>query len=303
MNFFDIQVNGYAGVDFNQDGLSRIDLLHACGRLRRDGTGSILATIITDQSDAMARRIETLARLKTENSLTDEVIAGIHIEGPFLSAREGFRGAHPEDAIRAADVGLMRELLAAGRGQVRLVTLAPEQDPSGAAIRFLRDQGVAVSAGHTDATLEELRSAIRHGLSLFTHLGNACPASLPRHDNIIQRALFLRDQLTLCFIADGVHIPTFVLKNYLDLAGLEKSIVTTDAMAAAGLGPGRYKLGRWDIEVGSDRAARAPGGKHLVGSAASLPYVSQKLTGELGLSETQVLALCRDNPRRAIFIP
>lgn len=302
MDYFDIQVNGYGGVDFNQDHLTLPDLLRACEHLRRDGTRSILATIITDSVEKMAARLQTLARLRQAHPVVEEMIAGIHIEGPFLSPVDGFRGAHPLDAIRSADPGLMRELLQAAGGLVRLVTLAPEQDPQGATVRFLREAGVLISAGHTNASLEELRSAIRAGLTMFTHLGNACPAELPRHDNVIQRALHLRDHLTLCFIADGVHIPWFALKNYLDLAGLERTIITTDAMAAAGLGPGLYKLGRWEVEVGEDRAARAPGGKHLVGSAASLPFVSNQLRRNLQFTESQILALCRDNPQRTFSL-
>ena len=101
-----------------------------------------------------------------------------------------------------------------------------------------------MSAGHCNASRDELRAAIDAGLSMFTHLGNGCPRTLDRHDNIIQRALGLRNRLTLCFIGDGVHVPYPALGNYLQLAGIDRAIVVTDAMAAARLRPGSYTLAR-----------------------------------------------------------
>ena len=98
--------------------------------------------------------------------------------------------------------------------------------------RFLARQKVLVSAGHCDPSVDELLAAIDAGLSLFTHLGNGCPTMLPRHDNIIQRVLSSRDRLMITFIADGAHVPLPELKNYLRLAGVDRSIVVTDAISA-----------------------------------------------------------------------
>lgn len=303
MGCFDLQVNGFAGVDFNQDGLSPEALRRACEALRRDGVQQILATIITDRPERMEARLARIVEWRKADPVVGGVIAGFHIEGPFLSPLDGYRGAHPPDAIRRADVGLMRALLAAADGLARVVTLAPEQDEAGEVIRFLAGQGVTVSAGHTDASFSQLQAAVGHGLSLFTHLGNGCPAHLPRHDNIIQRALALRESLWFGLIADGVHIPFFALRNYLRLAGIERCFVVTDAMAAAGLGPGRYRLGRWEVEVGEELAAREPGGAHLLGSALCMSRAAQNLRGELGLSAAAVDDLTWTNPRRALGLP
>lgn len=298
--YIDVQVNGYAGVDFNAESLSLVDVRHACAALRRDGVEMILATVITDDVDVMASRLRRLAQACAEDPEVAGMIAGLHVEGPFISPADGFRGAHPLSAVRPATLEIADRLLEAGGGRIRLVTLAPECDPGLRVTRYLSARGVRVAAGHTDASLDMLRAACDVGLTLFTHLGNGCPVVLPRHDNIVQRALALRDRLWLCFIADGVHVPFFALRNYLDLAGIDRSIVTTDAMAAAGMGSGRFRLGRLEVEVGEDRVSRHPGSNQLAGAAMPLSLAAANLAGPLGLSASQIRKLTTVNPSSAI---
>ncbi|RYG62373.1 N-acetylglucosamine-6-phosphate deacetylase, partial [bacterium] len=248
---FDLQVNGYGGVDFNSNALTSASLESACLQLQQDGVSGCLLTLITDDTGALESRLKRLVSLRESSELVRQMIVGFHIEGPFINETTGFRGTHPLEHIVPAKIDAAKSLLEAGNGLVRLVTLAPERDPGFATTRFLSENGVRIAAGHCDASLEELRGAIDAGLSLFTHLGNGCPLSLDRHDNIIQRALSLRDELWLCFIADGVHVPFFALKNYMDAAGLERCIIVTDAIAPAGLGPGRFSLGQIELEIGA----------------------------------------------------
>lgn len=294
--YVDLQVNGYAGVDFNTDDLAADDLHRACQALRAGGVAAILATVITEDLDVMCRRLARLVQLRAVDPVAAQLIAGIHIEGPFINERDGYRGAHPRDAVRPADVDSMKRLLDAAGGLTRLVTLSPERDPGSRVTRFLAQSGVRISAGHCDPTLDLLRAAIDAGLTLFTHLGNGCPPLLPRHDNVIQRALSLSDRLTLCFIADGIHVPLLALRNYLRSAGIDRCAVVSDAMAAAGLGPGRYRLSRWEVMVGEDQAARSPDGSHLVGAAMPLRAVHRNLREGLGLSEAECRKLMVDTP-------
>jgi N-acetylglucosamine-6-phosphate deacetylase len=296
--YFDLQVNGYGGVDFNQDELSAADLHRACEHLAADGVEGILATIITDHLEAMCRRLARLVSLRAADPLAARLIAGLHVEGPFLNESAGYRGAHPADAICPASTDSAQRLLDAGAGLVRLFTLAPERDDGQRVTRWLARAGVIVSAGHTNASLDELKAAADAGLSLFTHLGNGCPQQMPRHDNIIQRALSLADRIMPCFIADGVHVPFFALGNYLRCAGIDRCIIVTDAMAAAGLGPGHYRLGRWEVAVGEDSAAWAPDHSHLVGSAGTMARSEQNLAAHLGLSAAECAQLLSLNPRR-----
>lgn len=300
---FDLQVNGYGGADFNSDALTPEALHAACARLQSDGVSGILLTLITDELGALERRLARLVAMRERDALAREIIAGFHLEGPFLNEINGFRGTHPREFIVPATVERAQRLLVAGRGLVRLVTLAPERDADFHTTRFLAENGVRVAAGHCDASVEELRGAIDAGLSIFTHLGNGCPLEMNRHDNIVQRALSLRADLWLCFIVDGVHVPFFTLKNYLRAASLERCIVVTDAIAPAGLGPGTYTLGNLKLEIGADMVARAPdsaGGAYLAGSALTMPKAIKHLRQQVGLNKSQIERLTHDNPRRAL---
>jgi N-acetylglucosamine-6-phosphate deacetylase len=300
VNCVDLQINGYAGVDFNQNDLSDADLHRACELLREDNVAGILATIITDEIPQMARRLERLAAIRRQDALVREVIWGIHIEGPFIKGTDGFVGAHPPHSVRPADVDSMKRLLDAADGLTRLVTLAPEHDAGLAVTRYLDRQKVLVAGGHCDPSLDELRAAIDAGLSVFTHLGNGCPVVLNRHDNIIQRVLSLRDQLTICFVADGVHIPPMALANYLQLVGIDRAVAVTDAISAARLGPGRYTIGWQSIDIGEDLIAHAPGSLSLAGSTATMPRLAAVLRNGVGLSETEIHQLISVNPRTVL---
>lgn len=297
--YFDLQVNGYGGVDFNKEGLTAEELHRACARIEADGVGGFLATIITEQVDLMCRRLATLAVLRDADPLAKRLIAGFHIEGPFINETEGYRGAHPQDAIRPAGVDEMNRLLDAAGGLTRLVTLAPERDANLEVTRMLSDQGIVVSAGHCDPTVDQLRAAIDAGVSMFTHLGNGCPMQMHRHDNIVQRALSLAGKLWLCFIADGAHVPFVALGNYLRLAG-DRGLVVSDCTAPAGLGPGRYTLGRWDIVVDDDMVPRAPDRSHFLGSAITMKQSADNLRRSLQVPESAVRRLTYDNPRAAL---
>ena len=300
--FFDLQVNGYAGVDFNGDGVTPDDLHRACECLAADGVEGCLVAVITDAIDAMCRRLSALAAMRLGDPLASRIIAGFHIEGPFLNAADGYRGAHPRDAIKRADRDGMQRLLEAASGLARIVTLAPEQDPGFAVTRLLAREGVIVSAGHTDASIEVLEGAIDAGVTMFTHVGNGCPMLLHRHDNIVQRALSLADRLRVSFIADGAHIPFAALRNYLRLVPLDRCAIVTDCIAPAGLGPGRYTLARWDIVVGDDMVPRSPDGSHFVGSGVTMKQSARNLMEKLNLPENTVRRLTYDNPRAFLNI-
>lgn len=300
MGFFDLQVNGYAGVDFNGGSLDAAEVESMCARLESQGVEGILATVVTESLPLMETRLQRLAGLLRSRPALRRTIRGIHVEGPFINPIAGYRGAHSADAIRPGELGAMQRLLDAAGGFTRLVTLAPECDPGLKVTSMLVDEGIVVSAGHTNASLDELRAAIDAGLTLFTHLGNGCPMAMPRHDNIIQRALSLREKLWLCFIADGAHIPFFALKNYLDLVDLDRTIVVTDAIAAADLGPGSYRFGRWELKIGDDLVAQSPDNSHLVGSTVTMPKSFRNLTEHCGLSSDDARKVLERNPKAAL---
>lgn len=298
--YFDLQINGCYGLDFNQDHIDPDAMHRSCQRLEADGVGGILATFITEKIDNMATRLANIVKLRQRDPLVARMVAGFHIEGPFISPEPGYKGAHPVDAIHPANLDGMKKLLDAAGGLTRLVTLAPEQDENFAVTDYLAKQKITVSAGHTNASLEQLRGAADRGLSMFTHVGNGCPMQMNRHDNIIQRVLSLRERIWLCFICDGAHIPFFALRNYLDLGGIDRCCAVTDAIAPAGLGPGKYTVSRWELVIDEDMVARAPDRSHLVGAAITMPQTAANLVQKVGLTEAQVEQLTVANPRRAI---
>ncbi|WP_199188674.1 MULTISPECIES: N-acetylglucosamine-6-phosphate deacetylase [Pirellulaceae] len=294
--YFDLQINGYFGVDFNQDNISSADLNAACVALERDGVEQVLVTVITDDIGKMASRISRLVKLRNEDSHARSMIAGVHVEGPFISTQAGYVGAHPVYAAKQASWPEMDTLLEAGGGLVRIVTLAPEQDPTQEVTRRLVEEGIVVSAGHTNASLNDLDAAIDAGLSMFTHLGNGCPRMMDRHDNIIQRVLSRSEHLQIGLIADGAHVPFFALKNYLDIIGIDRAFIVSDAISAAGCGPGVYPLGDQEVTVGTDGVPRAEDDSHLVGSATTMQQMADNLQLRLGLTSTEVRRLTYTNP-------
>jgi N-acetylglucosamine-6-phosphate deacetylase len=196
----------------------------------------------------------------------------------------------------------MERLLEAAGGLTRMVTLAPERDPNSMTTRMLADRGIVVSAGHSDASLDQLRTAIDAGLSMYTHLGNGCPLVMHRHDNIIQRVLSLADRMWVCFIADGVHVPFVALKNYLQVIGTNRAIVVTDAIAAAGMGPGVHQLAGQRVVVDDNLATWAEDRSHLVGSAMTMPQAVENLRTKLGYDGSIIAKLTCENPRLALGV-
>jgi N-acetylglucosamine-6-phosphate deacetylase len=298
--YVDLQVNGYADVDFNADELSAERVAAVCQRLRNEGVAAILATVITADIEAMCQRLANICRMRDADPAIADMIWGIHVEGPFLNEQPGYIGAHPAESARPADVDSMKRMLDAAGGLTKMVTLAPERDANGRVTKYLAGQGIRVSAGHCNPSLDELRAAIGAGLSLFTHLGNGCPGTLPRHDNIIQRALSLSDQLMFGFIADGVHVPFVALGNYLKCCGLDRAFIVTDAICGAGLGPGEFTIGSLWVVVDENLATWSADRSHLMGSAGTMRRSEENLRRALGFDERQITQLMSENPRKIL---
>ncbi|MEM7698665.1 MAG: N-acetylglucosamine-6-phosphate deacetylase [Verrucomicrobiota bacterium] len=299
MGYFDLQINGYAGVDFNADLVTDEEISQVCEALRNDGIDRFLITLITDSIERLCQKLARLRALCAADELARSMVAGFHVEGPFINPMPGYVGAHPPERVTPATPQLAERLIEAADGWLRLMTLAPECDAEMKTIAALRQAQVTVSAGHCNPDLETLDQAIESGLSMVTHLGNGCPVELNRHDNFIQRVLSRRDDLWICLIPDGKHIPFYALRNYLDLIGPERWIATTDAIAAAGLGPGTYSLSGFDVIVDAEGYARRPGSPNLAGSTVR----GHDLVGalrECGLSSAVIDLVYRANVATAL---
>ena len=270
----DIQVNGYAGMDFNlpPEQLSLEDVKKACLKMQSRGVVKILPTINTDTIENMITHTRWVSTLRQQDELLSCMIAGFHIEGPFVSPEDGPRGAHPrEHVITPADAPhLLDDLQESSGGLVRLLTLAPELDGALELIEKATKDGIIVALGHLNADPQILDEAVAAGAKLSTHLGNGSHAMLPRLDNYVQRQL-ADDRLAASFIADGHHIPFPTLKNFIRAKTPQRSILITDAIVAADMPVGyTYGVGSRRRRVDPDGAVRLPGTPYLAGSALTL---------------------------------
>ena len=181
--FLDLQVNGFAGVDFNDPATSPDQVHHALAALRGHGVTQILPTIISGPLERYERCARTLLQANAP------AILGLHMEGPYISPEDGARGAHRREDTAPASIDDFKRRQEIAGGRVRIVTLAPEVPGALALIEHLRDTGVRVAIGHTAATPEQVRDAVRAGATLSTHLGNGCAQMLPRHPNFLWEQL------------------------------------------------------------------------------------------------------------------
>lgn len=290
-SFFDLQVNGFAGIDFQQDGITLSQLEQAMQALLSHQTGQILLTLITDSTEQLCRRLEHYERLRQGSSLVQSVVAGYHLEGPWLSPELGYRGAHSPELMEAPSIANFERLSAAANGRLRLITLAPELPNAPEVIAHCVNQKTVVGIGHSNANDQAIDDAIEAGLSLCTHLGNGVPSQLHRHENIIQR-LLSRDELTAIFIPDGIHVPPNTLRNFVRAKPPGRALFTTDSMAAAGAPSGRYTLGKTSVQVGPDRVVREAGKANFAGSALTMEEAAINVADFLGWTHEQAKSAC-----------
>ena len=262
----DLQVNGFAGIDFQQDGLTAEQLLHATNALGQAGCGRFFFTLITDDWEAMTRRLAKAKQLRDANQALGQAIAGWHIEGPFLSAEPGYCGAHPPDLMLDPPPEQLEEIREITSDDPVLLTMAPERESGLSAFAKARELGFRVSIGHTNAPGHIMRRVTAGGSTGFTHLGNGCPAEMKRDDNILWRGLDTPG-LTYSLIPDRWHVSPALFRILHRLIDRDTLYYTTDAMAAAGSTPGKYSLGHLELEVGPEEIVRLPGTPNLAGSA------------------------------------
>ncbi len=292
---FDIQVNGFAGIDLNSMSLQPDGVQSIAHALAHHGVTRFLPTVTTGSPERMRHDLQAIATAVTLSPDVKQAVAGVHVEGPFLSPREGARGAHPLAWVRSPDESLFASLQEAAGGLIRHVTLAPELPGAPEFIRHRVAEGIVVALGHTTANEEQIQAAIDAGAVLSTHLGNGCEAMLPRHVNPITIQLG-HDALCASFIADGHHLPPYVLKSFIRAKGIQRTILTTDCMAAAGAPPGRYHLGDLEVEVGDDRVVRQPGKTNFAGSALTLDDAVANAMEWAGLSLADAVDMASLHP-------
>ena len=296
--FWDIQTNGrwghsFSSPDLGMDQVAEIVRAQACL-----GTARLCPTLITAPVEHMIHGLKTIAAACAAFPDIAARVAGIHLEGPFLSERDGYRGAHPIDAIRDPNWELFQELQAASGQRIVLITLAPERPGGIAFIRQAVASGIVVALGHTAADGATIRSAVEAGARLSTHLGNGIASELARHPNPIWEQAAI-DELSASFIADGHHLDLATLRVLARANGPTRTILVGDASPLAGLPVGPY--GDWAVDPsGKIVVAGTP---YLAGSNQGLEIGVRNLLGATHWSLSEALAAVTTNPARLLGHP
>jgi N-acetylglucosamine-6-phosphate deacetylase len=257
--FVDIHVHGGGGGSFTagDDGDAKRAIAFHASR----GTTTMLGSLVTAPTDELRRSVAILAEL-----VEDGLIAGIHLEGPWLSERRC--GAHEVRQLRDPDPDELRTLLKIGRGTIKMITLAPERTGALDAIKIIVDHGAVAAVGHTDASYDQTRAAISAGAGVATHLFNAMRPIHHREPGPIP-ALLESPDVIVELVHDGTHLHPAVYRHVVRSVGSDRIALVTDAMSAAGMSDGTYRLGSLTVEVAGGEARVAETGT-LAGSTATM---------------------------------
>ena len=294
----DLQVNGYAGHDFNARDRTVEDVIAIVEALRGTGVTTLVPTLITAGHHEISAALRVIASARSIDSRVRHAIPYVHLEGPHLSPEEGPRGVHDPAQIRPPSIEEFADWQAASGGLVGMVTLSPHFEGAAAYTRELSGQGVHVAIGHTHATPAQITAVVDAGARLSTHLGNGAHAMLPRHPNYLWTQL-ADDRLTCGFIADGHHLPADTLIAMIRSKALHRSLFVSDAVALAGMPPGRYETPVGGaVELSADGRLGQVGTPFLAGAALGLADGVARATGAPRLSLGDALRLATRQPGR-----
>ncbi len=292
----DLQVNGYAGVDFNSPGLCVEAVKTVVDRLAADGTAAFLPTFVTADPEMVVANIRTVLAARRRYAECERAVLGFFLEGPFISPEPGAVGTHPVEWVHPPDLALFDRFQDAAEGLVKMVNVAAELPGSPDFVRELSARGVAVSLGHQMAAdPARLEPCIASGAKAFTHLGNGIPNLIDRHDNIIFAAL-VEDRASVMFIPDGHHLPDTMLKLYCRAVPLKRLIAVSDSQYPAGMPPGEYEVCGARARLEPNGLLWNPARNCLVGATAPMARMMELLSGRIGLTAGELQAIGHDNP-------
>jgi N-acetylglucosamine-6-phosphate deacetylase len=286
--FVDMHVHGGAGASYQRPDRAR----RAASFHLAHGTTTTMASLVTGDERELADAVTGLADLAA-----DGVIAGIHLEGPYLSRDRC--GAHDPALLRAPDLAEFRRLVRLGRGHVRMITLAPELPGALDLVREAAGSGVIAAVGHTEAAGDTVRAAFAAGARVATHLFNAMRPLHHREGGPVAAALN-DPRVTVELINDGVHVEPAVARLAFAAAGPRVALIT-DAMAAAGMGDGDYRLGVMDVQVRGGRATLA-GGTTIAGSTITMADAFRRAVTDVGIPIEDAVRAASLTPARALGV-
>ncbi len=287
--FVDIHVHGGGGASFCV--ADPAQARRAAEFHRAHGTTTIIASLVTASAPDLLTSVRMLADLVDGN-----VIAGIHLEGPYLASTRC--GAHDPALLRPPDLDELGALLDAGRGTIRQVTIAPELPGAPEAITRLADAGVVAALGHTDATYEQARAGVDAGGTLATHLYNGMRPVHHREPGVVTAALG-DPRVAVELINDGVHLHPAIVQDAFARAGADRVALVTDAMTAAGVGDGEYDLGGQRVVV-TDGIARLGDGGAIAGSTLTMDVALRRTVHDGGVSIVDAVRAAATTPARVL---
>ena len=296
--FIDLQVNGFAGADYNDPATSLNSIGHSLQAMFATGVTRVFPTIITGSEERIVGSLRNL--LKARRELPEgAAIEGFHIEGPHISPDDGPRGAHPARWVRKPDIEEFKRWQHTAEGHVRLITIAAEWPGAPRYIEHVTGEGLVVGIGHTAANGSQIRDCVSAGATMSTHLGNGAHLVMPRHPNYLWDQL-AEDRLTASFIVDGIHVGEAFLKVALRAKGLDHAVLVTDAVMPAQCAPGPYMLGEVEVELlpPGDRVVLR-GGTRLAGSALTMHDAIANVMRMTGIKLREAVTLATTNAARA----
>lgn len=265
--FIDNQVNGYMGVDFSSPGLNAEDIRKVTQSLWKVGVTTYLPTIVTSPHERLVENFAVLAEATHDLDIALST-PGFHLEGPFISPENGYRGAHNRDWIKLPDWQEFLKINNAAENKIIQLTLAPELDGAMDFIQNCVAQGIVVGIGHHNASAEQIKQAADHGAAISVHLGNGCANFIQRHDNPLWSQL-AEDRLMASIIVDGFHLQPEEVKTFFRAKGVDRLIITSDVTKLAGMPPGEYSWNEMKVVMTADGMIKYPAQDVLAG--ASLP--------------------------------
>jgi N-acetylglucosamine-6-phosphate deacetylase len=297
---YDLQVNGYRGIWFSSETLTEDQVEQVILDFARNGITRCLPTLITNSFEAIAHGLHTIQNACRRSAIVRHVVAGCHIEGPYISPENGPRGAHPIQHVRAPLISELMKWQQISGGLVRLMTMAPEWPGSIDFVRSAVASGIVIAIGHTAATPETILQSIDAGATMGTHIGNGCAAMIPRHDNVFWPQL-ADDRLTCSVIADGWHVPVAMLKCVARCKPRNRIVLTCDVSGFGGCPPGRHSSGAVDVDVLKDgRIVVAGQTQFLAGSGALTGECVLRFAETSGLSLSDAWSLASEIPAKTL---
>jgi N-acetylglucosamine-6-phosphate deacetylase len=296
--FVDIQINGFAGVDFGADESAPEYLVAVLEPLFSTGITSFFPTLITNEIERLVSQLRTFEKTRKKFPVFARAVPGYHLEGPWLSPGPS-HGAHDPERMRLPDWDDFEHLQEAASGRIRLITIAPELPGALDFIQRARVQGIAVAIGHTDGTREDVYRAVAAGAMLSTHLGNGCPQTLDRHTAPFWAQL-ADDRLKACIVCDNFHVTPEVIRIITRVKGLSNCSLVTDAMQAAMMPPGVYKIAITTAELLPTGQVVRLDRKSMAGSALTMDRAVANFRQATGCSLVEALNAATTNPLIAL---